>query len=100
MNPEVNLNIATLTTDVEAIVPTETSIDGNGIRKADDGNYYVKVKGATTDADKNGYYKVTVNATNGHVTVDTTGPVKLILHLVRRQELVLQRLLLALKTLQ
>ncbi len=77
VNPEVNLDIATLTTDVTAIVPTETSIDGNGIRKADDGNYYVKVKGATTDADKkNGYYKVTVNATNGHVTVDTTGPVK------------------------
>ncbi|HAK8720343.1 TPA: flagellin FliC [Salmonella enterica] len=76
VNPEVNLDIATLTTDVAAIVPTETSIDGNGIRKADDGNYYVKVKGATTDTDKNGYYKVTVNATNGHVTVDTTGPVK------------------------
>ncbi|MBB3321110.1 flagellin [Atlantibacter sp. RC6] len=76
VNPEVNLDIATLTTDVAAIVTTETSIDGNGIRKADDGNYYVKVKGATTDTDKNGYYKVTVDATNGDVTVDTTGPVK------------------------
>lgn len=75
VNPVKTLKMGAANTAVDGIETGKTTIEGGGVLKADDGNYYVKVTGATDDAD-NGYYAATVDAATGDVTVDTTAPAK------------------------
>ncbi|EHF3701651.1 flagellin FliC [Salmonella enterica subsp. enterica serovar Senftenberg] len=74
VSPDVAIDTAQLEADVNSIETGKAVLDGVGVRKADDGNYYVKVKNTSTGA-KDGYYKATVNETSGVVTINTAGGV-------------------------
>lgn len=65
-----------LATDISAL-DAGSSLPETGVRKADDGNYYVKVDN-TADSEFAGYYQVDVNESNGNVTLHSgvTGPTK------------------------
>ena len=63
---DVTLNTTAFNTAVDGL---ETGNTTATIVKGEDGSYFAKVTGATTDATKNGYYSVSIDNTSGVVTL-------------------------------